>query len=82
MPRGFVARSFRVKPEPEVQELIFEIASPRFVAHPCQSVPSMPSRQDKLLRDELPKVRRHWIVVVTDVLTLVVVVLPFWFLGQ
>ena len=42
----------------------------------------MPSRQDKLLRDELPKVRRHWIIVVTDVLTLVVVLLPFWFLGQ
>jgi len=42
----------------------------------------MQSLQDKLLRDELPKVRRHWIVVVTDVLTLVVVVLPFWFLGQ
>ena len=42
----------------------------------------MPSRQDKLLRDELPKVRRHWIIVVTDVLTLVVVVLPFWILGR
>ena len=42
----------------------------------------MPSRQDKLLRDELPKVRRHWMIVVADVLTLVVVVLPFWFLGQ
>ena len=35
-----------------------------------------------LLRDELPKVRRRWIIVVTDVLTLVVVLLPFWFLGQ
>ena len=42
----------------------------------------MQSRQDKLLRNELPKVRRHWIIVVTDLLTLVVVLLPFWILGQ
>ena len=59
---------------------IFKIASPRF-AHPCHQTPSMPSRQDELLR-ELPKVRRHWIIVVTDLLTLVVVLLPFWILGQ
>ena len=59
---------------------IFKIARPRF-ANPCHQTPSMPSRQDELLR-ELPKVRRHWIIVVTDLLTLVVVLLPFWILGQ
>jgi len=42
----------------------------------------MPSRQDKPLQNELPKVRRPWIIVLADMLTLVVVLLPFWFLGQ
>ena len=32
--------------------------------------------------NELPNVQRRWIIVVTDVLILVVVLLPFWFLGQ
>ena len=64
---------------------LFEIASPALLptpANPCHQTPSMPSRQDKPLQNELPKVRRHWIIVVTDVLTLMVVLLPFWFLGQ
>jgi hypothetical protein len=32
--------------------------------------------------NELPKVRRHWGEFIADLLTLVVVLLPFWFLGQ
>ena len=57
------------------------IASPRF-AHPCHQTPSMQSRQDKPLRNKLPKVRRPWIILLADMLTLVVVLLPFWILGQ
>jgi hypothetical protein len=32
--------------------------------------------------NELPQVRRHWGEFLADLLTLVVVLLPFWFLGQ
>jgi len=32
--------------------------------------------------NELPKVRRHWCETLADLLILVVVLLPFWFLGQ
>ena len=60
---------------------IFKIARLRF-AHPCHQTPSMLSRQDKPLRHELPKVRRPWIILLADMLTLVVVLLPFWILGQ